>query len=59
MSIQIIDMLGIIQKEFNVLKSEADPTQVYLSAGSLAPGEYVIKVQIDKWTSSIKILKTK
>ncbi len=59
MSIQIIDMLGIIQKEFNVLKSEADPTQVYLSAGSLTPGEYVIKVQIDKWTSSIKILKTK
>lgn len=57
MNIQILDTNGMKKMEFNLVKSQTTATQTYLSIGSLAPGNYVVRVQIGNWTDTIIITK--
>ena len=57
MKIQIIDMNGAIKKQFQAVKDVPQPTQVYLSAGELASGMYLIRVTMGSWTHTQKAIK--
>jgi len=57
MKIQIIDMNGAVKKQFQAVKDVPQPTQVYLSAGELASGMYLIRVTMGNWTSTQKAIK--
>ena len=57
MKVQLIDVSGIIRKEFQVSKNVAGTTQTYLSAGSLPAGNYFVKVQIGSWSQSTQVVK--
>jgi dienelactone hydrolase len=57
MKVQLVDMSGIVRKEFNLSKNQAGATQTYLSTGNLPTGEYVLVVTIGNWTESRKVSK--
>ena len=57
MKIQIIDVSGAVKKQFQAVKDVPQPTQVYLSAGELASGMYLIRVTMGNWTSTQKAIK--
>ncbi|HWJ91638.1 MAG TPA: carbohydrate-binding protein, partial [Flavisolibacter sp.] len=57
MNIEISDMTGKVQKQFSVIKQSSGSTQTYLPAGALAPGSYVVKVNMSGWTGTAKLIK--
>ena len=57
MLVQILDAAGEVKKEFNFNKTSQSSTQLYLSAGDLAAGEYTIRVQMGQWTQSLTLNK--
>jgi len=57
LNIQVIDMNGAVKKQFNVSKNQVGSTQLYLSAGDLSAGEYILKLQMLKWNDSVKMAK--
>jgi hypothetical protein len=57
MKVQIVDLNGVVRKEFLVAKNAAGSMQTYLSAGTLSAGTYFMKVQLDTWTQSTKVVK--
>jgi predicted esterase len=57
MKVQIVDLNGVVRKEFLVAKNAAGSMQTYLSAGTLTAGTYFMKVQLDTWTQSTKVVK--
>jgi dienelactone hydrolase len=58
MLVQVIDTNGVIQKQWNLAKSQSGSTQTYLSIGDLKPAEYIIRVQIADWVATKKIIKS-
>jgi dienelactone hydrolase len=56
MRIQIIDANGRIRKEIQSAKNKGRG-EIYLSANGIAPGSYIIRVQMGAWTKSIKMVK--
>jgi hypothetical protein len=57
MKVQIIDMNGSVNREFNLNKSQAGSMQTYLSAGNLSSGQYILRVSIGDWSETQKITK--
>jgi len=57
MKVQLIDLSGVVRKEFLVIKNAAGTLQTYLSAGTLTKGTYVVKAQLGDWTQSIQVIK--
>jgi len=57
MKVQVVDLSGVVQKEFILSKSQAGASQTYLSIGDLKTGEYIITVQIGDWSDTKKISK--
>lgn len=57
MKVQLVDVSGVVRKEFQVMKSAAGTMQTYLSAGTLPAGNYFVKVQIGSWSQSKQIVK--
>lgn len=57
MKVKLIDMSGVVKKEFNLSKNQPGATQTYLSTGNLPTGEYVLVVTIGGWTESRKVSK--
>jgi len=57
MKVQIVDVNGVVRKEFLVAKNAVGSMQTYVSAGTLAAGTYFVKVQLDTWTQSTKVVK--
>lgn len=57
MKVQLVDLNGVVRKEFQVAKNVAGSMQTYLSAGTLTAGTYFIKAQLGTWTQSTKVVK--
>jgi pimeloyl-ACP methyl ester carboxylesterase len=57
MSVQVLDVNGVIQKQWSLTKNLEGTAQTYLSMGELKPGEYIIRVQIGDWVATKKIIK--
>lgn len=57
MSVQVLDINGVVQKQWNLTKNLEGTAQTYLSMGELKPGEYIIRVQIGDWIATKKIIK--
>ncbi|MBO9684317.1 MAG: T9SS type A sorting domain-containing protein [Flavisolibacter sp.] len=57
MKVQVIDISGVTQKEFNLSKNQTGALQTYLSIGDLKAGVYIIRVQIGEWIETKKISK--
>ncbi|MGZ5548835.1 MAG: T9SS type A sorting domain-containing protein, partial [Nitrososphaeraceae archaeon] len=57
MNIQIQDLNGILRKEFNIIKKEGRIIQIYLAAGELPTGQYIINIQMDGWKASKRVSK--
>jgi hypothetical protein len=55
--IQVIDMNGSVKKQFQAIKDIPQPTQIYLSAGELSSGIYLVRVQMDGWINTQKVVK--
>lgn len=56
MKVQIVDMNGSVNKEYTFVKNQTS-TQVYLSAGDLVAGTYILRVQIGDWIETKTIIK--
>lgn len=57
MKVQLIDINGVVRKEFKVMKAGTGTMQNYLSAGALPAGTYFIKAQMGSWSQSKQIVK--
>jgi hypothetical protein len=57
MQVQLYDMTGALKKSFTVKKTNSGILQTYLSLGTLATGTYVVRVTMNNWSESIKLLK--
>jgi poly(3-hydroxybutyrate) depolymerase len=57
LSVQILDMTGAVKKQFNLSKASVGTIQNYLTIGDLQRGAYILKVQMNDWTQTIKIIK--
>lgn len=57
MRVQLIDMSGIVRKEFSLVKNQAGAMQSYLSAGNLPAGEYILRVTVGQWSESKKVTR--
>lgn len=57
MKVQLINLNGVVSKEFLINKSAVGTTQTYLSAGTLTKGTYYLKVTMGEWTQSTKVTK--
>jgi hypothetical protein len=56
-SVQVYDMQGSLQKQFALSKPDVGTSQFYLSIGQLPVATYVIKVTMNGWTESKKVIK--
>ncbi|MET0635092.1 MAG: T9SS type A sorting domain-containing protein [Chitinophagaceae bacterium] len=56
MKVQVIDMSGHTLKEYS-LRKDQESTQSYLSLSDLKPGQYLIRIQVDKWIETRKITR--
>ena len=56
MRIQVIDISGIVRKDFVVTKNQNWFNQ-NISINNLAAGTYIVRVQINHWVQTMKILK--
>jgi len=57
MKVQLVDLNGVVRKEFLVAKNAAGSMQTYLSAGTLTAGTYFLKATLGTWTQSTKVVK--
>jgi hypothetical protein len=57
MRVQLIDMSGVVRKEFNLAKNQPGAMQSYLSAGNLPAGEYILRVSVGQWAESKKVTR--
>lgn len=57
MKVQLIDLSGVVRKEFQVMKNAAGSMQTYLSAGTLTRGTYIIKARLGTWTQATQVVK--
>jgi endoglucanase len=57
MKVQIVNMSGAVQKQFNLTKPSAGTIQTYLSATGLSAGEYIITVDMQGWKQTLKLIK--
>jgi hypothetical protein len=55
--VQLIDMNGIVQKEFTLTKSEAGIATYNLAVAGLVPGTYLMRMQIGAWIENKKFMK--
>lgn len=57
MKVRLLNTAGAVQKQFSLSKTNSGPVQTYLSLSGMAPGEYVLTVNMGNWTKSIKLIK--
>jgi endoglucanase len=57
MTVLVIDITGAVKKQFTLTKPNVGSTQVYLSIGDLSAGNYIIKVQMDQYSDTKKLVK--
>ena len=57
MQVQLYDMTGALKKTFTVKKNNSGILQTYLSLGTMATGTYIVRVTMNNWSESIKLLK--
>jgi endoglucanase len=56
-SVELYNASGILQKQFALSKPDKGRVQYYLSLGQVPAGNYIIKVVMDGWMKSEKIIK--
>jgi hypothetical protein len=56
-NVRIIDMNGTVRKQFALSKGKAGSSQVYLSAGDLPTGQYILQLIMGKTIETKKISK--
>lgn len=56
-NVRIIDMNGTVRKQFALSKGKAGSSQVYLSAGDLSTGQYILQLIMGKTIETRKISK--
>jgi hypothetical protein len=57
MRVQLVDVSGVVRKEFQVAKNVAGTVQTYLSAGTLPAGNYFVKLQMANWSQTKQVVK--
>ncbi|MGZ8538806.1 MAG: T9SS type A sorting domain-containing protein, partial [Flavisolibacter sp.] len=56
-TVQVINMNGIVLKQFNVVKNQVGFSEHNLSIGNLQSGNYIIRIQGDGWIEHKKVVK--
>jgi endoglucanase len=57
MDVQIIDVSGVVKKDFPMTKDVSGSIQTYLSIGDLTGGTYTVRVTMLQWSDSKQIVK--
>ena len=57
MKIEVINMQGAVQKQFSINKTQPGAWPTYLSLGDIPRGNYILRVSMNDWTETRKIVR--
>lgn len=57
MNVRIVDMSGVVKKQFALTREKAGASQVYLSIGDLPKGQYIVQLVMGETTETKTISK--
>jgi hypothetical protein len=55
--VRVMNMAGMVVKQFDLNKSQAGLVKNYLSIGDLGRGAYILDVRMNGWSESRKLIK--
>jgi hypothetical protein len=57
LQVQVINLQGVVQKQFSLSKTATGSSQFYLSIGELPAANYIIRANMTNWNQSVQIVK--
>ena len=57
MKIEVINMQGAVQKQYSINKTQPGAWPTYLSLGDIPRGNYILRVSMNGWTETKKIVR--
>jgi hypothetical protein len=57
LDVQVVDMSGVVKKDFPLTKAATGAMQTYLTLSDLPAGNYIVKAAMQQWSQSKQIVK--